>query len=47
MKKACKIIAAALAAAGYFYLMQIETPCEANPKMAMNGYCDVETQEEN
>jgi hypothetical protein len=29
-----------------FLLMQIETPCEANPKMVMNGYCDVEPREQ-
>lgn len=35
-----KIVAVVLVIAGWFFLIQIETPCEANPKMVLNGYCD-------
>lgn len=35
-----KIIGVVLIITGWFFLIQIETPCEANPKMVLNGYCE-------
>lgn len=40
MKKILRILAILLIGGALFILFTTDVPCEENPKMVMNGYCE-------